>query len=80
MLILLLAPVQRRVAERIIETWGKRMPRLEPLCRMLLVADRSALVQQCSRCLDHCIEPDTWLLPLKALLLSEWGALVQNIP
>lgn len=79
-LILLLAPVQRRVAERIIETWEKRMPRLEPLCRMLLVADRSALLQKCSKYSDHCIEPDTWLLPLEALLLSKWGALVQKIP
>ena len=59
MLILLLAPVQRRVAERIIEAWEKGMPRLEPLCRMLLVADRSALLQQCSKHLDNCIEPDT---------------------
>jgi hypothetical protein len=58
-LILLLAPVQRRVAERIIEAWEERMPRLEPLCRMLLVADRSALLQQCSKNSDDCIEPDT---------------------
>lgn len=59
MLILLLAPVQRRVAERIVEAWEERMPRLEPLCRMLLVADRSALLQQCSKYLNDCIELDT---------------------
>ena len=33
--------VQRKVAEAIIRSWEERLPKLEPLCRMLLVADRS---------------------------------------
>ena len=32
--------VQRKVAEAIIAAWDERLPKLEPLCRMLLVADR----------------------------------------
>ena len=46
--------MQRRVAERIIEAWERRIPRLEPLCRMLLVADRygaSLLRDHCLHCL-----------------------------
>lgn len=38
----LTAPAQRKVAEAIIRAWEERLPKLEPLCRMLLVADRCA--------------------------------------
>ena len=46
--------VQRRVAERIIEAWEQRMPRLEPLCRMLLVAERYGVTLLRDHCL-HCL-------------------------
>ena len=51
--------VQRRVAERIIEAWEQRIPRLEPLCRMLLIADRygvTLLRDHCLHCLAACFE------------------------
>ena len=45
---------QRRVAECIIEAWEQRSPRLEPLCRMLLVADRYGVTLLRNHCL-HCL-------------------------
>ena len=42
------------MAERIIEAWEERQPRLEPLCRMLLVADRFGVALLRDHCL-HCL-------------------------
>ena len=42
------------MAERIIEAWEERLPRLEPLCRMLLVADRFGVTLLRGHCL-HCL-------------------------
>ncbi|CAK0738830.1 hypothetical protein CVIRNUC_001099 [Coccomyxa viridis] len=50
----LIFPMKRRVAERIIEAWEERPPRLEPLCRMLLVADRFGVALLRDHCL-HCL-------------------------
>lgn len=58
--------MQRRVAERIIEAWELRIPRLEPLCRMLLVADRYGVTLLREHCL-HC------LAARFESLAEEWG-------
>ncbi|CAL5223847.1 g6430 [Coccomyxa viridis] len=50
----LIFSMKRRVAERIIEAWEQRMPRLEPLCRMLLVAERYGVTLLRDHCL-HCL-------------------------
>ena len=42
------------MAKRIIEAWEERLPRLEPLCRMLLVADRFGVALLRNHCL-HCL-------------------------
>lgn len=42
---------QRKVAEAIVAEWEACTPRLEPMCRMLLVADRYGVTLLRNRCL-----------------------------
>ncbi|BDA48677.1 Ankyrin repeat and BTB/POZ domain-containing protein 1 [Coccomyxa sp. Obi] len=47
----LLFPMKRKAAEAIIREWEVRAPRLEPMCRMLLLAERYSVTLLRDRCL-----------------------------